>query len=132
MRRVLLDTSAYTRLMTGEASVLNALAGAQTVYLSVFVLGELFAGFRGGKRFRDNKDILARFLAKPTVQFLLATRETAEVFGAVKAALRAAGTPIPTNDVWIASHALETGSTLVTFDGHFNRVAGVRLWDEAT
>lgn len=39
-----------------------------------------------------------------------------------------AGTPLPINDVWIAAHALETGATVVTWDGHFDCVAGLRRW----
>ena len=57
------------------------------------------------------------------------TRATAEVFGVVKNQLKQAGTPIPINDVWIAAHAIETGSWLVTFDRHFTLIPGVLLWD---
>jgi tRNA(fMet)-specific endonuclease VapC len=126
--RILLDTSGYTALLAGDAGVLDALAQAETVYLSVFVLGELYAGFRGGRKERENRGRLAAFLAKPTVKILHATPQTAEVFGSVKDALRRAGTPIPINDVWIAAHALETGSTLISSDAHFKRVQGLMLW----
>jgi predicted nucleic acid-binding protein len=37
---------------------------------------------------------------------------------------------IPVNDVWIAAHALETGSILLTSDDHFTVIHGLRLWDE--
>ena len=72
-----------------------------------------------------------RLLLKPTVKILNATLETAEVFGMVKSKLKAAGTPLPINDLWIAAHAIETGSIVVTFDKHFNEVSGLRLWDQA-
>ena len=49
----------------------------------------------------------------------------------VKQDLKKAGTPLPINDVWIAAHTLETGSTLVTYDGHFKKIAGIRRWDKA-
>ncbi len=65
----------------------------------------------------------------PTVQIATASQETSEEFGEVKHRLRAAGTPIPINDVWIAAHALELGAVVVTYDAHFHRVAGLRLWD---
>ena len=48
MSRILFDTNAYIRLLAGDARVLDALAGAERIYMSVFVLGELYAGFRGG------------------------------------------------------------------------------------
>ena len=130
MRAVLLDTNAYVRYLAGDERVLDALARAGRVHMSVFVLGELYAGFRAGAREKRNREILERFLAKPGVSVLEATQETAEYFGMIKAALKTAGQPIPLNDVWIAAHALETASVLVTFDTHFAAVPGLRLWDE--
>jgi len=130
MKRILLDTNAYTRLLTGEEDVLDVIGTAETVYMSIFVLGELYAGFAGGTKERENKDTLNRFLFKPSVKILNATAETAEVFGAVKQDLKKARTPLPINDVWIAAHALETGSILVTYDGHFKNIAGIRHWDK--
>ena len=128
MKRVLLDTNAYARLLGGDADILDEVAEAEQVNLSVFVMGELLAGFRGGPRLTQNRQMLKAFLAKPTVTFLEASAETAEIFGQIKDALRKAGAPIPINDVWIAAHAMETGSALVTYDGHFRGVPGLRLW----
>ncbi len=131
MKRILLDTNAYTRLLTGEEDVLDVIGTAETVYMSIFVLGELYAGFAGGTKERENKDTLNRFLFKSSVKILNATAETAEVFGVVKQDLKKAGTPLPINDVWTAAHALETGSILVTYDAHFKNIAGIRHWDKA-
>ena len=130
MRAVLLDTNAYVRFMAGDDRVLGCLAQAGRVYMSVFVLGELLAGFRAGSKEKQNRQILDRFLAKPSVVVLDATRETAEYFGLIKAALRKSGQPLPLNDVWIAAHALENGAVLVTYDSHFHAVPGLRTWDE--
>jgi tRNA(fMet)-specific endonuclease VapC len=129
MKKILVDTNAYTRLLTGQEDVLDVIGSAETVYMSIFVLGELYAGFAGGTKERGNKDTLNRFLLKPSVKILNATSETAEVFGIVKQDLKRAGTPLPINDVWIAAHALETGSTLITYDSHFKNIAGLRRWD---
>jgi len=126
--RVLLDTNAYVHLLAGDVRILDAIAEADQVYLSVFVLGELLSGFRGGSKFAENSKTLKAFLATPTVEFRGATVETAEVFGQIKHDLRKAGTPIPINDVWIAAHAMETGSVLISYDDHFQRVPGLRLW----
>lgn len=73
--------------------------------------------------------MLRRFLDKSTVQILTATNETSEVFGIIKSELKKQGKPIPINDVWVAAHALETGSVLITYDKHFSHVPGIRLWD---
>ena len=129
MRAALLDTNAYVRYLAGDEKVLDALAKAGRVLMSVFVLGEMYAGFRAGAQEKRNRRILEQFLAKPGVSVLEATRETADYFGMIKTALKKAGRPIPLNDVWIAAHALETASVLVTYDAHFAAVPGLRLWD---
>jgi tRNA(fMet)-specific endonuclease VapC len=129
MKNIILDTNAYARLLAGDENVLNAVSGAEVVYMSVFVLGELIAGFAGGSKEQQNRETLGSFLRKPTVKILNATSETADIFGFVKSGLKRAGTPIPINDVWIAAHGIETGSMVVTYDSHFHKVAGLRLWE---
>lgn len=128
MRSVLFDTNAYGAFLAGDESLLDVLSQAETVAMSVIVLGELHAGFRGGSRRGENEKTLTDFLGRPGVSTLLLTSETAQIFGEVKDALKRAGTPIPINDVWIAAQAIETGSVLVTLDAHFRRVPGLRLW----
>lgn len=128
MKKIVLDTNAYTAFLAGDARALEALAAAEIVFVSVFVMGELFAGFKGGTKEAANLELLARFLGKPSVHVLNATPETATVFGQLKAALKKAGTPLPINDVWIAAHAVETGATLVSYDNHFTKIMGLKLW----
>jgi len=125
VKKIILDTNAYTRLLAGREDVLDIISTAGTLYMSIFVLGELYAGFAGGSKEQENRETLNHFLLKPTVKILNATLETAEVFGMVKSELKAAGTPLPINDL------IETGSIVVTFDKHFNKVSGLRLWDQA-
>ena len=128
MNSILLDTNAYTGYLTGDKQVLEFLAEADIVYLSVFVAGELYAGFRGGRKYRENIIILDTFVNKPRVEFLNANRTTADIFGQIKETLKVAGTPLPINDIWIAAHAIETGSVLLTYDKHFAKIPGLRLW----
>jgi tRNA(fMet)-specific endonuclease VapC len=128
MRSVLLDTNAYSHLVTGDTRVSDAMGQAEEVLLSVFVLGELHAGFRGGTKRRQNLEDLRRFLAKPKVRVLDATIETAEVYGMVSTSLEEAGARIPVHDAWIAAQAIQTGSVLITYDTHFLRVPGLRIW----
>lgn len=128
MTRVLLDTNAYAAFCSGDRRMLDVLAGADAAYLSVIVLGELHAGFRGGGRREENERILKEFMAKPSVSTLFPSIETAEIFGEIKDRLKRAGTPIPVNDIWLAAQAVETGSVLVSYDAHFRRVPGLRLW----
>ena len=131
MTKIILDTNAFTAYLAGDRAVFEAIVEAETVFMSVVVLGELFAGFRGGTGRARNEDALKGFLAKSGVRVVDVTVETAEIFGEIKASLRNRGTPIPLNDVWIASHAVETGAKLVTYDNHFKSVEGLRLWERA-
>lgn len=128
MNKVLLDTNAYAMLLAGETRIVDIIGDVQTVYMSIFVLGELYTGFAGGQKTKENQEILRNFLHKSPVKILNATSETAEIFGQAKHKLKRAGTPIPINDVWISAHALETGSVLITFDKHFQHVPGLRLF----
>ncbi len=130
MRKILLDTNVYVAYLRGDEQVLANLGQAENVYMSVFVMGELYSGFRAGGREKENKQILERFLMKSTVSVLEASKETAEIFGLIKDSLKRIGHPIPVNDVWIGAHALETGSVLLTYDRHFSVIPGLRLWDE--
>jgi len=129
MRKILIDTSAYSRLMRGNTDVLEMLGRADRVYMSIFVVAELNVGFKGGSKEPQNRNLLEQFLSRPTVRTVPATRETAEVFAEIKHTLREAGTPLPINDIWIAAHTVETGSVLVTFDAHFRKIPGLRVWD---
>lgn len=130
MSRILLDTNAYSHFLRGDRDVLLALSEADTVYLSVFAIGELYTGFRGGSKETHNKEYLKKFMAKPSVEILKGTVETAEIFSGIKYELKKIGKPIPLNDVWIAAHTLQTGSLLVTYDHHFHIVPGLRIWDK--
>ena len=125
--RLMLDTNAYTGYLRSEPAVTDRVDSAARILLPAAVVGELIYGFRHGTRYRKNLDQLERFLAKPFVAFVPVTFETCSRFGSVAAELRRAGTPIPVNDVWVAAHALQTGASLLTYDAHFERVAGLSM-----
>ncbi|MCF6246254.1 MAG: type II toxin-antitoxin system VapC family toxin [Desulfobacula sp.] len=127
MKRILLDTNAYTALMLGNDEILNFLSVSEIIYISIFVMAELLAGFKGGEKESDNCKIFETFLKKPGVKILNGTKETAQVFAFIKNSLKKKGLPIPINDVWIASHTIESGSILISCDKHFDSVDGLRL-----
>ncbi len=128
MKKVSLDTNAYSALITGNKTVLDALGEANEVYLSIFVIGELYYGFTNGSKEKKNREILNNFLKKQTVKIIHTTMETAEIYGRLKTNLKKKGNPVPINDLWIASHAIETGSFLLTFDTHFKTIPEVLLY----
>ena len=123
--RVLLDSNAYSHLMRGDQQIAEVVRTADEVLLSAIVVGELLYGFRRGSRFERNAADLRSFLDNPYVSFVPVGPTTADRYSRIVAALRAKGRPIPTNDAWIAAHAMETGSDLVSADSHFEHVDGI-------
>ncbi len=122
MSRVLLDTSAYSAFFRGHERVKLALQEAETIGLNAIVLGELHFGFLAGKRPKKNQTELRMFLSSDRVQVLAVTEETAERYAAILKSLRERGTPIPTNDIWIAASAMQHGLRVITTDRHYQGV----------
>lgn len=125
--RALLDTSAYAAFMRGHAEVTAALRRPSELFVPVIVLGELLAGFAVGRRTRRNRDELEAFRASPRVVVTPLSESTAECYAAIYTALRAAGTPVATSDLWIAASAMEHGAELLTLDRAFRHVKQVRV-----
>ncbi len=123
--KILLDTNAYSELLRGNTRVADVVRKAEQIFFSAVVAGELFFGFRGGTHFDRNRELLDSFLDNPYVDLVPVTLTTADRFSRVAVRLRECGTPIPSNDSWIAAHAFETGADLVTLDQHFERIEGL-------
>ena len=120
--RVVLDTSAYSRVRSGHIEVTEWVVLARVVVVPVTVLGELDAGFELGRRAPENRRVLAEFLDEPFVKVLDVTASTVRHYARIFAALRRAGTPIPINDMWIAAATLECNGHLLTFDRDYSRI----------
>ncbi|RPJ54679.1 MAG: type II toxin-antitoxin system VapC family toxin [Acidobacteria bacterium] len=125
--KILLDTNAYVALMRGDRKTARRVRRAERVFLSAVVAGELLFGFRNGSRFEKNMGDLEAFLENPYVEFLAVSLTTADRFGRIAASLRQKGTPLPTNDIWIAAHAIESGAELLSFERHFEAIEGL-VW----
>lgn len=123
--KVLLDTNAYSALRRGHEAVAEQVRNSEEVLLSSIVVGELLFGFQNGSRYEENAQALWSFLEDPNVRLLPVTWDTADLFGRISAALRKKGRPIPTNDIWIAAHAMETSAGLISSDSHFGHVDGL-------
>lgn len=118
--RLALDTNRYTDVCRGNAEVVEAVANADEVWLPFIVLGELRAGFAVGTQGPRNEATLRRFLLKPGVDVLFADEQTTYHYSNVYRQLRKQGTPIPTNDMWIAALVLQHSLTLFDRDSHFD------------
>ncbi len=120
--RVALDTNAYSDFMRGVPERVRVVQAAARVYLPLFVLGELRAGFAAGSQTGRNAVVLAQFLAGRRVELLLPDAGTTEHYARLFVQLRGQGTAIPTNDLWIAALAVQHGLTLCTSDAHFRHL----------
>lgn len=105
--------------LRGNEEVVRALQGADEITLTPVVLGELRAGFLMGKHRTRNESVLREFMASSRVNVRDIDEETAERYAAIFAYLREQGTPIPTNDIWIAASAMQHGLKLITTDKHY-------------
>lgn len=122
-----IDTNAYSELAKGNTHIRGLLEVADYVLVSSIVLGELHAGFALGSRRKANIGRLNEFVNATGVSIVAIDSTIAERYGELISILRKNGTPIPTNDVWIAATALETGSRLLSLDTHFQSVPGLML-----
>lgn len=128
--RLLLDTNRYDDLNRGDQAVVQRLASASEIWVSMIVLGELRVGFFYGSQRQKNERFLAKFLSKPNVGILWLSEETTKYFARVYVDLRGKGTAIPVNDLWIAAQALQHDLTLDTRDHHCQNVSGLKLVPE--
>ena len=117
-----LDTNRYSDLASGLPQVVQQIATADRILLPFVVLAELRAGFALGRRGAEAERGLSSFLAKPGVEVLLPDDQTSFHYARVYRQLRLAGTPIPTNDLWIAALVLQHNVVLHTRDEHFKRI----------
>ena len=119
--RVALDTNRYVDLCKGVAETAELAATAEAVFLPFVVLAELRAGFALGRRGAENERVLRRFLLKPDVAVLYADEQTTHHYASAFRQLRRQGTPIPTNDIWVAALALQHSLALHDRDKHFDQ-----------
>jgi len=125
MNKVLIDTNIYSYAMKGDAEVVNAINRIDVIGISTISLGELLSGFKGSRQQEKHKKELNIFLDSPRVVVHAVDEETADFYAAILDRLRSAGTPIPTNDIWIASVAFQHGYRLFSKDKHFDLIAGM-------
>ncbi len=122
---IFLDTSAYSALLRGHTGIRRLVQEADEIFVNSIVLGELKAGFLRGRHRKKNEKELALFLESPRVRVVSLDEGTADRYAAIVHSLRTAGTPIPTNDVWIAASVMQHGPRLVTLDEHFRKVSQI-------
>ena len=124
--RILLDTNRYTDFCKAVPEAVAPVTAAERVFLPFVALAELRGGFQAGTLARENERTLTRFLASERVSVLYPDETTTQVYAGLFAQLRRQGTPIPTNDIWIAALALQHNLALLSRDAHFDNLPQLR------
>jgi tRNA(fMet)-specific endonuclease VapC len=120
---VILDTNALSAFFDGDAKLGAKLGHAARLHLPVIVLGEYRFGVLRSKKRRLIEPALDALQASTTVLSIEAG--TVVLYAKVRDFLRSAGTPIPSNDVWIAALAMQHSLPVVSRDAHFDHVRGL-------
>jgi predicted nucleic acid-binding protein len=121
---MILDTNAVSGLLEGHPTLEALLAREVRHELPVIVIGEYRYGLARSRLRRRLLPLFEELIRESTV--LPVTTATAAAYAIVREALRAQGTPIPENDVWISALAIEHGLDIVSRDSDFDQVPGVR------
>jgi len=123
--KLLLDTNRLSDALAQVDEVIERLETTEAIHVPVIALGEIRSGFARGSRPAENEARLQWFLAQDGVTTLGVDAPVSHRYAAIHRTLRARGTPIPTNDLWIAAMAIEFGLVVYTRDAHFAAVPGL-------
>ncbi len=125
MRKGLLDTNFYVAFKRNNSKAVEVIRSLDFIGIDITVLAELLTGFKMGNKEKFNISELELFLNNNRSHIVNHDLNTAKYYALIVKNLKEKGTPIPTNDVWIAASAMRHGLTLCTFDKHFDSVDGL-------
>ena len=121
---MILDTVAIAALAERDEELMDIAGEASVIHLPIIALGEYRFGI-DGSRHREKLTRWFRVLID-LHEVLYVDLETLDSYAKIRIELKEAGTPIPANDVWIASLARQYGLKVVSRDTHFDRVKGIQ------
>ena len=121
---MILDTNAVSALLAGEPGLAEVLGPTPRHHLPVVVLGEYRFGLLRSRRRKLLEGLLDILIEESSV--LRVDEATTRTYAQVRHELREKGRPIPENDVWIAALARQHDQPVVSRDGHFDDVPGLR------
>lgn len=123
--RVLIDSNRFIDFCAGEEAVIETFERASLLVVPFVVLAEIRVGAQLARRGESQIRVLSELLNQPGVRTVHSTDSTAHHYAALFAQLRRKGTPIPTNDIWIAALAIEHNLVLYSRDAHFDHIPSV-------
>jgi tRNA(fMet)-specific endonuclease VapC len=121
------DTNGLSAIADGDAALEPVLRKATEVAVPVIVLGEYRYGIQHSRERQRYEQWLAESIL--TYRVLDVNEETAVFYATLRSELRKAGTPIPSNDVWIAALCRQHSFSLLSRDRHFDLVRGIKRID---
>ena len=121
---MLLDTNAISAWAEQDAGILRVLRADRSWYLPSIALGE----YRFGVVNSNRREALEQWLAEVEAACVVLAPDagTARHYATQRDALRRANTPVPYHDIWIAALAEQHSLDVVTRDGHFDLIPGIR------
>lgn len=120
---MILDTNGLSALAEGDSGLESVLRRASRLAIPVIVIGEYRYGISQSRHRTDYEEWLAEYL--PRSRILGVDERTTVYYSVVRSELRKAGTPIPSNDVWISALCRRHCLPLVSRDRRFDAVSGV-------
>ena len=121
---MILDTNALSAWADGHAAIVVPLRVADRLVVPSVVLGEYYFGIRQSRHRSRYQEWLARYL--PLTEIAAVNAATADTYANIRLELKRLGTPIPSNDAWIAALARQHGLSVLSNDRHFDVVGGIR------
>lgn len=123
--RILIDSNRFIDFCAGDEAAIGTFERAALLVVPFVVLAEIRVGAQLARRGENQVRILNELLNQPGVRTVHSTDGTAHHYAAIFAQLRRKGTPIPTNDIWIAALAIEHNLVLYSRDPHFDQIPTV-------
>lgn len=117
---MILDTNALSAFVDGDVGVGEVLRRQARAAIPVIVLGEFRYGIAESRHRATYEAWLESQL--PRFDVLTVTDETAIAYAALRVALKRSGRPMPANDAWIATLALQHRLPVLSRDQHFDVV----------
>ena len=117
---MILDTNALSAVADGDPLAVRIFRQAPSIELTVIVLGEYRFGIAQSRHRKQYEKWLEEFIA--ATRILEVTKETSRHYAQIRAELKRAGQPIPSNDLWIAALSRQHRLSLMTKDRHFDSV----------
>ena len=127
----MLDTHAASGLVKGQSNLITRFKAEapDRICLSAVTEGEMLFGVAQRPEARRLRAAVSELLA--AIDVLPWTSATARRYAILRAGLERQGRPLGALDLMIAAHAAEHDMTLVTHDGAFGAVPGLRVQDWA-